>query len=63
MWACCCAVVWSHESHSVCLGDVSQIKNFIKRSHVQLLNRRSKERDRYHLAEDNARQADVEAAY
>ena len=36
---------WSRESHSVCLGVVSQIENFIKRSHVQLLYKRSKERD------------------
>ena len=47
MLACCCAagVAWSRESQSVCLGAVSQITNFIKRSRVQLLNRRSKERD------------------
>ena len=38
-------MAWSCESHSVCLGVVSQIKNFIKRSHVQLLYRRNKERD------------------
>ena len=40
-------MAWSRESHRhrVCLGDVSQIKNFIKRSRVHLLNRRSKERD------------------
>ena len=41
-------MAWSRESHSVCLGVVSQIKNFIKRSHVQLLYRRSKERDSHH---------------
>ena len=36
----------SRESHGVCLGVVSQIKHFIKCSHVQLtLYRRSKERD------------------
>ena len=49
MLACCCAadgplMARSRESRSVCLGVVSQIKNFIKRSHVQLLNRRNKER-------------------
>ena len=38
-------MAWSRESHSVCLGVETQIKNFIKRSHVQLLNRRSKQRD------------------
>ena len=38
-------MAWSRESRRVCLGDVLQIKNFIERSRVQLLNRRSEERD------------------
>ena len=38
-------MAWSRERHSAYLGVVSQIKNFIKRSGVHLLYKRSKERD------------------